>query len=591
MRVIERIEALRKVMKERNIDYVIIPSSDAHQSEYVSDYYKGRAYISGFTGSAGTVLIGLNEGILWTDGRYFIQAENELKGSGIKLFKMRIPGWPTLEEWIFENVKSGETIAFDGKVVSLEQYEEIKNIAKERSIHLKIDEDLLHLIWRDRPNLPSENIFIHDIKYCGKSAKEKIEEVRNYMRKKEVSNYVISSLDDIAWLYNIRGNDVHCNPVVISYAIITLNNAYLYIDKRKVSKEVSETLSSEGIEIKDYSEIKQGINDLKGSVLIDPERVSAFIYENIDKNLKVIQDTNITTNLKAVKNNIEIENLKRCQVRDGVAMVKFIKWLKENLGKIEISEVSASDKLTEFRSYGELFKGISFDTIAGHKEHGAMMHYFPTKESDYKLESKGFLLIDSGGQYLDGTTDITRTIVLGELTEEERRDFTLVLKGHISLMNTKFLKGTSGSNIDIKAREPLWKEGIDYKCGTGHGVGFFLNVHEGPQRISPVPNNISLEPGMILTNEPGIYREGKHGIRTENTMLVVEDISSKEFGEFYKFEVISLCPIDLNGIEVSLLNKEEKEWINEYHRWVFNTLSPYLNEEEKEFLQIETKEI
>ncbi|MDU1854460.1 MAG: aminopeptidase P family N-terminal domain-containing protein, partial [Clostridium baratii] len=422
MRVIERIEALRKVMKERNVDYIIIPSSDAHQSEYVSDYYKGRAYISGFTGSAGTVLIGLNEGILWTDGRYFIQAENELKGSGIKLFKMRIPGWPTLEEWIFENVKSGETIAFDGKVVSLEQYKEIKDIAKEKSINLKIDEDLLKLIWSDRPNLPSENIFIHDIMYCGKSAKEKIEEVRNYMRKKEVLNYVISSLDDIAWLYNIRGNDVHCNPVVISYAIITLNNAYLYIDKRKVSEKVSEALNNEGIESKDYNEIKQGINDLKDSVLIDPERVSAFIYENIDKNLKVVQDTNITTNLKAVKNNIEIENLKKCQVRDGVAMVKFIKWLKENLGKIEISEISASDKLTEFRSNGELFKGISFDTIAGHKEHGAMMHYFPTKESDYKLESKGFLLIDSGGQYLDGTTDITRTIVLGELTEEERRD-------------------------------------------------------------------------------------------------------------------------------------------------------------------------
>lgn len=591
MKVIERIESLRKLMIERNIDYVIIPSSDAHQSEYVSDYYKGREYISGFTGSAGTVLIGLNEGILWTDGRYFIQAENELKGSGIKLFKMRIPGWPTLEEWIFENVKSGETIAFDGKVVSLEQYKEIKNIAKEKSINLKIDEDLLELIWSDRPNLPSENIFIHDIIYCGKSAKEKIEEVRKYMRKKEVLNYVISSLDDIAWLYNIRGNDIHCNPVVISYAIITLNNAYLYIDKRKISKEVSESLSNEGIEIKDYNEIKQGINDLKGSVLIDPERISTFIYENIDKNLKVVQDINITTNLKAVKNNLEIENLKKCQVRDGVAMVKFIKWLKENLGKIEISEISASDKLTEFRSHGELFKGISFDTIAGHKEHGAMMHYFPTKESDYKLESKGFLLIDSGGQYLDGTTDITRTIVLGELTEEEKRDFTLVLKGHISLMNTKFLKGTSGSNIDIKAREPLWKEGIDYKCGTGHGVGFFLNVHEGPQRISPIPNNISLEPGMILTNEPGIYREGKHGIRTENTMLVVEDICSKEFGEFYKFEVISLCPIDLNGIEVSLLNKEEKEWINDYHKWVFDTLCPYLNEEEKEFLRIETKEI
>lgn len=591
MRIVERIDSLRNEMKKKGVDYVIIPSSDAHQSEYVSDYYKGRAYISGFTGSAGTVLIGLNEGILWTDGRYFIQAEKELEGSNIKMYKMRIPGWQTLEEWLFENIKEGETIAFDGKVISLLQYKEIKSIADEKSVNIKLDEDLIDVIWEDRPNLPKENVFLHNVKYCGKSAKEKIEEVRKYMKKKEALNYIISSLDDIAWLYNIRGNDIHCNPVVMSYGIVTLNKVYLYVDKDKISNDILKSLNDEGIEVKDYDKIYEGISKLKESVLIDPERISAFIYESIDKKVKVIEDTNITTSLKAVKNNVEIENLKKCQIRDGIAMVKFIKWLKENLGTSEISEISASEKLTEFRSFGELFKGISFDTIAGHKEHGAMMHYFPTKESDYKLDKKGFLLIDSGGQYLDGTTDITRTIVLGDLTEEEKRDFTLVLKGHINLSITKFLKGTSGSNLDIKAREPLWKEGIDYKCGTGHGVGFFLNVHEGPQRISPIPNDIALEPGMILTNEPGIYREGMHGIRTENTMVVIEDESSKEFGEFYKFQVISLCPIDLKGIEVSLLNEEERSWINDYHKGVFNTLSPLLNKEEIEFLKEETKEI
>lgn len=591
MKVTERLERLRKIMKDKGIDYYIIPSGDAHQSEYVCEYYRGRAYMSGFTGSAGTLLVGLEKGILWTDGRYFIQALEELKGSGIEMFKMRIPGWPTLLEWLKENAKAGETIAFDGKVFSVGEYKDFKKLEKENKVNIKIDEDLLDEVWKERPALPEEKAFLHEVKYCGKSAKEKLREVREKMKKIGANNYIIASLDDIAWLYNIRGNDVKCNPVVLSYALVKENEAYLYVDKSKLTAKMETELLNEGVTLKSYDEIGYDISNLEGKILIDPNKTSAYLYECIKDKNNIVELGNITTKFKAIKNAVELDNLRKCQVRDGVAMVKFMKWLKYNIGKIEISEISASDKLEELRSLGELFKGISFETIAGHKEHGAMMHYSATPESDYALEPRGFLLIDSGGQYLDGTTDITRTFVLGELTEEERKDYTLVLKGHIGLMRAKFLKGTTGSALDIKAREPLWNEGIDYKCGTGHGVGFFLNVHEGPQSISPVPNKVALEPGMIITNEPGVYREGKHGIRTENTMVVVKDTYSEEFGEFYKFETISFCPIDLAGLDISLLNDEEKVWLNNYHKKIYDLLSPYLDEEEKEFLKNETREI
>ncbi|PWX44226.1 aminopeptidase P family protein [Clostridium perfringens] len=591
MKVTERLEKLRKIMKDKGIDYYIIPSEDAHQSEYVCEHYRGRAYMSGFTGSAGTLLVGLENAILWTDGRYFIQALEELKGSGIEMFKMRIPGWPSLLEWLKKNAKAGETIALDGKVFSLGEYKDFKKLEKENNINIKIDEDLLDEVWKERPSLPKEKAFLHEVKYCGKSAKEKLREVREEMKKLGANNYIIASLDDIAWLYNIRGNDVKCNPVVLSYALVKENEAYLYVDKSKFTSKMEEELLNEGVTLKSYDEIGNAISNLEGKILIDPNKISAYLYECIKDKNNIVEFGNITTKFKAIKNEVELDNLRKCQVRDGVAMVKFMKWLKDNIGKIEISEISASDKLEELRSLDKLFKGISFETIAGHKEHGAMMHYSATPESDYTLEPRGFLLIDSGGQYLDGTTDITRTFVLGELTQEERKDYTLVLKGHIGLMRAKFLKGATGSAIDIKAREPLWNEGIDYKCGTGHGVGFFLNVHEGPQSISPVPNKVALEPGMIITNEPGVYREGKHGIRTENTMVVVKDTYSEEFGEFYKFDTISLCPLDLEGLDISLLNEEEKAWLNNYHKKVYDLLSPYLDEEEKEFLKNETREI
>lgn len=585
------LEKLRDVMRKENIDYYIIPSSDSHQSEYVAEHFKGRAFISGFTGSAGVLLIGLKEAFLWTDGRYFIQAEKELNGSGISLMKMRTTGYPTLEEWIKKNIESGEILGFNGRLFSVNQYKGFLEISEENNFNINMDYDLLKDIWATRAELPKNKIFVHDEIYAGKYASEKLQEVRKHMKEKGAKNYIISSLDDIAWLCNIRGNDVKFNPVALSYVLINEDYANLYINNDKVDNDTRKKLQNEGFEIYEYDEIEDHVKLINDTTIIDPNKLNAKIYSCLSKDIKVINEINITTKLKAIKNKVEIANTEKSQVRDGLAMVKFIKWLNDTLGKEKITEISASKKLTEFRSKGENYKGDSFGTIAGYKEHAAMMHYSATEATDYELKQEGMFLVDSGGQYLDGTTDITRTFILGNVTEEEKRDFTLVLKGHIALSTAKFLKGTTGVNLDVLARRPLWNYGIDYKCGTGHGVGYFLNVHEGPQGIRPEGNTTVLEPGMIITNEPGVYKEGKHGIRIENTLLVVEDINSKEFGEFYKFKTISYCPIDLNGVVVEMLTNEEKDWLNSYHKTVFEKLSPYLNEEEKEFLKIQTREI
>lgn len=585
------LEKLREAMEKENIDYYIIPSSDSHQSEYVAEHFKGREFISGFTGSAGVLLVGLKESFLWTDGRYFIQAERELNGSGISLMKMRTPGYPTIEEWIKKNIKSEKTLGFDGRLFSVNQYKGFLDISKENNFSINMDNDLLKNIWEARPELPKSKIFLHEEVYSGKYASEKLQEVRKHMKEKDAKNYIISSLDDIAWLCNIRGNDVKFNPVALSYVLINENYANLYINNDKIDDNTKEELKNEGFEIYEYDEIEEHVKLIEDTTIIDPNKLNAKIYSCLSSDVKIINEMNITTKLKAIKNEVEIANIEKSQVRDGVAMVKFIKWLKDTLGKEKITEISASKKLTEFRSKGENYKGDSFGTIAGYKEHAAMMHYSATEATDYELKQEGMFLVDSGGQYLDGTTDITRTFILGNITEEEKRDFTLVLKGHIALSTAKFLNGTTGVNLDILARRPLWNYGIDYKCGTGHGVGYFLNVHEGPQGIRPEGNLTVLKPGMIITNEPGVYKEGKHGIRIENTLLVVKDINSEEFGEFYKFKTISYCPIDLNGVVVEMLTNEERDWLNNYHKIVFEKLSPYLNDEEIEFLKVQTREI
>ena len=582
---------LRMVMEKENIDAYIIPSSDFHQSEYVSEYFKGREFISGFTGSAGTLLVSKEEAYLWTDGRYFIQAERELDGSGIQLMKMATEGYPSLVEWIKNNCKKGDNVAFDGRVFSVVQYKEILEISKLNNFNIKIDKDLLEEIWDNRPSLPKENIFIHNTIFSGKSASEKINLVRENLKNKNANAFILSSLDDIAWLLNIRGNDVEFNPVAISYCIVTEDKANLYIDEDKVSKEVLDELTKEGILVYPYNKIVEDAKSLKGKVIVDENKLNAMVYNSLDKEVTVINEINYTTKLKAIKNEVEIANIEKSQIRDGVAMVKFMKWLKENVGKIKITEISASDKLTSLRAEGDNYKGNSFNTIAGYKDHAAMMHYSANEESDYELKAEGMFLVDSGAQYLDGTTDITRTFILGDITEEQKRDYTLVLKGHIGLASAKFLKGTTGMNLDILARRPLWDYGIDYKCGTGHGVGFFLNVHEGPQGIRQVGNDIVFEKGMIVTNEPGVYKSGKYGIRTENTLLVVQDVKSEANGEFYSFKTVSYCPIDLEGIDIELLTNDEKKWLNSYHKEVYEKLNPYLNKEEREFLLQNTREI
>lgn len=592
MTVAERVEDLRRLMKDRGIHAYIIPSSDPHQSEYVPEHFKSRAFISGFTGSAGTVVVTMDKAGLWTDGRYYIQAEKQLEGSGIKLFRAGQPDVPTFTDWTFDELSDGQCVGFDGRLLSVANVKEMREKFDRKGLKINSKYDLIDEIWKDRPQLPVEPLYIHETRFAGKTAKEKLDEVRAEMDKQGALYYLLSSLDDIAWLFNLRGNDIVNNPVFISFALISKDRAELFIDRRKVSQEVRDELLNNGVYVEEYERINDKLASLKKGdrILLDPRRVNIALYNAICKEAQIINGDNITTKLKSIKNDIEIRNLRNCQVRDGVAMVKFLYWLERNLASGEVTEISASDMLEKYRSEQEYYKGLSFDTIAGYKDHAAMMHYKAVPETQYKLKNEGMYLVDSGGQYLDGTTDITRTIVLGKLSEEEKRDFTLVLKGHIALASIKFLYGATGSSLDVLARQPIWEMGIDYKCGTGHGVGYMLNVHEGPQSISPRPNNVVLEAGMIITNEPGIYKEGKYGIRTENMMLVVQD-EKTEFGQFMKFESLSYCPIDIDGIDVSMLSQREKQWLNCYHRKVYELLSPHLNEEEREWLKKETREI
>ena len=592
MNIRDRVEKLRQLMKENQMDAYIIPSFDAHQSEYVAEHWKCRQWISGFTGSAGTVVITLEDAGLWTDGRYYIQAEKQLEDSGIRLFRMMDPGVPFYSEWLTDVLKEESIVGFDGNVFSINMVKKMEKDLKAKSIELKMNQDLIGDLWKDRPEIPKGPMFTHEVKYAGKSRVEKLNEVREEMKNKGANYYILTSLDDIAWLLNIRGADVPNNPVVIANVIVAEHKCYLFIDSCKVPHLVKLELETEGIELKANHEIQTFLENLSGgdAIILDTNKTNINLYNAINSNTKKIESPNITTNLKAIKNEVEIKNLKWCEIKDGLAMVKFIKWLKSAVDKEEITEITAEERLEDFRSGQEGFVGPSFDTIAGYKEHAAMMHYKANKYNQFTLKNEGLFLIDSGGQYYDGTTDITRTIVLGKLTDEQKRDFTLVLKGFIALSSVKYLYGATGSNLDVLARQPIWQYGMDYKCGTGHGVGFFLNVHEGPQSIRNDNNNVILEKSMIITNEPGIYLEGKYGIRIENMMLVVED-EKTEFGQFMKFEAITYCPIDLAGINKEMLTESEMKWLNNYHQEVYTKLVPYLNEEERVWLREETREI
>ncbi|MBX4265018.1 aminopeptidase P family protein [Clostridium estertheticum] len=584
MSVKERIEQLRNEMRERGIDAFIVPSSDPHQSEYVAEHYSSRTFITGFTGSAGTAIVTLKEAGLWTDGRYFIQAENQLLDTGVTLFRMGNDGVPTVEEFLKETLKKGAKIAFDGKVISIEYFRGLKSALESSGFSYEVNEDLVDIIWKDRPQKPCSQVVLHDVAYAGESRESKLARVASEMETMGANYYVISGLDDIAWLLNIRARDVKCNPLTISYVVVSEKKNYLFIDDKKINSEVRAELEKANVEIKPYESIGEFLGKIKdGAILLDATRTSTWIYSSI--NIKILEAMDITTIFKGIKNDIQIKNIRKAMLRDGVAMVKFITWVKKTIKTRNITEIEASDKIEEIRSVGENFYDLSFASISAYKANASMPHYCATKENQATIKPKGLYLLDSGAQYLDGTTDITRTLAVGPLTKEEKTDFTLVLRGMINLTMQRFLYGTTGSNLDIIARIPLWNAGMDYKHGTGHGVGFFLNVHEGPHRISVIPNNIVLKKGMIVSNEPGVYKAGKHGIRIENLVVTQEDEKTEYGGQFMKFETLTLCPIDLEAIDVSLLTNDEKTWLNNYHKTVFEKLSTYLQGEELAYLK------
>ena len=590
MNVKERIEQLRNQMRERGIEAFIVPSSDPHQSEYVAEHYTARTFITGFTGSAGTAIITLTDACLWTDGRYFIQAESELKDTGVTLFRMGENGVPTVEAFLKKSLNAGAKVAFDGKVISEEYFRGLEKALESKEFSFEVNEDLIDKIWQDRPERPCSQVVLHDVVYAGKSREVKLDEVAKEMKTIGVDYYVISGLDDIAWLLNIRGRDVKCNPLTIAYSVVSKGKCYLFIDDRKIDSKVRAELEKANVEILPYDSIGKFLEDIKvGTILLDPAKNSTWIYSAIK--IKIVEAMDITTRFKAIKNDIQIENVRKAMVRDGVAMTKFINWMKKTIKLRNITEIEASDKIEEIRRAGDNFYDLSFGSISAYKANASMPHYSATEKNQATIKAESLYLLDSGAQYLDGTTDITRTLAVGLLTVEEKTDFTLVLRGMIDLAMQRFLYGTTGSNLDIIARIPLWNAGMDYKHGTGHGVGFFLNVHEGPHRISMVPSTIKLEKGMVVSDEPGVYKAGKHGIRIENLVVVQESDKTQYGGQFMKFETLTICPIDLDAIDVSLLTHDEKVWLNNYHRTVFEKLSPYLQGEELEYLKLATVSI
>ena len=587
----ERMHALRMTFPPNYIKAFIIPSTDPHLSEYVAPHWMSREWISGFTGSAGTVVVLMNEAGLWTDSRYFLQAAKELEGSGITLYKEMLPETPSITKYLSQKLKPGESVSIDGKMFSVQQVEQMKEELAAYSLQVDLFGDPLKRIWKDRPSIPNSPAFVYDIEYAGKSCEEKVAAIRAELTKKGAYALFLSALDEIAWTLNLRGNDVHCNPVVVSYLLITQDDVIYFISPEKVTKEVNEYLKEQHVKLKNYDEVETYLNTFTGrNILIDPKKTNFAIYSAINPKCNIIRGESPVALLKAIRNEQEIAGIHAAMQRDGVALVKFLKWLEEAVPSGKETELSVDRKLHEFRAAQPLYMGESFDTIAGYKEHGAIVHYSATPESDVPLQPKGFLLLDSGAQYLDGTTDITRTIALGELTEEEKTDYTLILKGHIALAMAKFPVGTRGAQLDVLARMPIWKYGMNFLHGTGHGVGHFLSVHEGLQSIRMNENPVVLQPGMVTSNEPGVYKAGSHGIRTENLTLVCKDKEGM-FGDYLKFETITLCPICKKGIVKEMLTNEEIEWLNNYHQIVYEKLSPNLNEEEKAWLQKATTSI
>ena len=582
----ERIARLREELRREHLSAFIFPTSDPHNSEYTAEHWKGREWISGFNGSAGTAVVTLDNAALWTDSRYFIAAEEQLQGTEFQLMKLKVEGTPSIAEWLGRELKDAadKAVGIDGMVNSTNSIKElISDLRTQGGITLRTNFDPLERIWQDRPAIPENPVVIHPLEYAGEPIREKLARIRKALREKHADGMLMAALDDIAWTLNLRGSDVHCSPVFVSYLLISTTEVTLYINKVKLTPEVMSYLQAEGVGVKPYNQVKQGLKDyFEYNILLDGNEVNYTLYKTVER--EIVDASSPVPLMKAVKNEREVAGFRSAMLKDGIAMVKFLKWLKPAVEAGGQTEMSVERKLTALRAEQPLFRGLSFDTIVGYEEHGAIVHYEAIPETDATLHPKGLLLIDSGTQYQDGTTDVTRTIALGPLTEEQKRVYTLVLKGHIDLQLLHFPDGASGTQLDAIARRPLWQAGMNFLHGTGHGVGCYLNCHEGPHQIRMEWIPARLQAGMTVTDEPGVYLGGRFGVRIENTLLVVP-AEETECGRFLGFETLTLCPIEMSPIIKELMTPEEIQWLNDYHTMVYERLSPYLNEDEKAWLR------
>ena len=591
----KRITALRAIMKREGIDYYYIPTADFHESEYVVEYFKARKFITGFTGSAGVAVIGQEEAWLWTDGRYFIQAANQIEGSGFGLMKMGQEGVPTVMQYLGEKLQEGQCIGFDARVVNTNDAKEFAKIAAKKHGSLKTDNDLLDEVWTDRPALVHQPADVLKDEFNGEATASKLARVREQMEKEEAQYHIISTLDDIAWILNVRGNDIPHVPVVLSFLVIGKEDAMWFVEENALSDAVKEMAAECGITIRPYEDVYAYAATIpeNSTVLLDKRKVNYRITNALSETVHIVSKANPSQLMKSIKNEIELENTRKAHLPDGIAVTKFMYWLKKNVGKIPMDEVSVSDYLQSLREQMEGYRDISFDTIAGYNANAAMMHYKAEPDTAAKLEPQGMLLVDSGGHYDTGTTDITRTFVLGPISDIQKKHFTMVVKSNLNLANVKFLYGCNGISLDVICREPIWKENLDYQCGTGHGVGYLLNVHEGPNsfrwQYRPGFDN-PFEAGMITTDEPGIYLQDQYGIRTENELICVKG-EKNQYGQFMGFENITYVPIDLDGIDKQYLNAEDVKQLNDYHKMVYEKISPYMTPEENEWLKEYTREI
>lgn len=591
-----KLEKLRKLMSAEGMSYYVIPTDDFHASEYVGEHFQTRAWLSGFTGSAGTLLVGKDFAGLWTDGRYFLQAADQLAGSGIELMKMGEKGVPTLIQYLAKHLEEGDTLGFDGRCISADFAAELQEALEGKKIRIAYEKDLAGMIWENRPALSKKPAWFLEEESCGLTRLEKLAKVREAMKERGAESLLLTSLDEIAWLFNMRGDDIAYNPVVLAFCIVTEKEVRLFIQRGSLNADQEIQFAMEGILLDSYLNVYEYVKTLKEkSIWVNDQKTSYALMENLPKEMELIKDLTPVASMKCIKNEKEQENMRAAHLKDGVAMTKFMCWLKNNAGKIDMTEISVAEKSKEFRAAQEGFVEESFDAICGYGPHGAIIHYSATEETNAQIRPEGLLLLDSGAQFLEGTTDITRTFAMGPVTEEEKRDYTMVLRGNLKLGAVQFKEGCTGENLDLAARAPFWEAGLDYNHGTGHGVGYVLNVHEAPGRINwrgrgGYGENGAVQPGMIISNEPGFYPEGKHGIRLEN-LILCQEAAVTEYGRFLKFETLTLVPFDLDAVDAAALDAKEKQLLNDYHRRVYQELSPYMTEEEQAWLKTATRAI